>query len=175
LQECSLLLDEWRITRASPLWSASQEWQCPLAIVRCRGEIVAFGPIWQGAAKSEMTIEPVCCAPTAPAETLAFLLTEAMLWARAAGFYQFNLGLGQRAGENSGPLAPLWEQVGATALRYGEHFQTVEQARAFLRQFDPLWLPRFMAAPAGWKLPRVLTDLAGQLRADKQVIEKVEA
>jgi phosphatidylglycerol lysyltransferase len=160
VMECQQLRDAWQSQAHSRLWGAAEARDCPLAVVRRQGEIVAFGAVWQGGERSELTIEPVCCSPTAPGDSLAYLLAEAMLWGRDAGFHQFNLGLAQHAGEDSGPLAPLWKQLGTNSLRYGEHFETVALARAFVLQFDPQWSARFMATPGGRKLSRVLTDLA---------------
>jgi phosphatidylglycerol lysyltransferase len=183
LLECQKLHDAWRLTDGfdarqatseNPLWSGAAAWDCPLAVVRRHNEIVAFGPIWQGGDHHELTVDPVCRGPTAPPDTLAYLLVETMLWGRGAGFRQFNLGLAQHSVEETGPLAPLWRQAGTSALRYGEHFENAAQARDFLAQFEPQWSPRFLATPGGWKLPRVLADLAWRLQAGRRAPEIIE-
>jgi phosphatidylglycerol lysyltransferase len=163
LLECRQLRNTWQTHPSSALWDAAEARGCPLAIVRQSGEIVAIGPVWQGADRSELSLEPACCAPNAPAFVLAYLLTEAMLWGRSAGFHQFNLGLAKHAGEAAGPLEPLWKAAGTSSMRYGDHFDSVAQAREYLMLFAPQWSPTFLATPGGRKLSQVTTDLAWML------------
>jgi len=182
--ECHKLRDAWRLIQgglameqspAQPRWTAAEARGCPLAVVRRQGEIVAFGIVWQGANREELTVEPAHCGPSAPPETLAYLLVETIEWGRGDGFRWFNLGLAPAVAEETGPLAHFWHEVGINALRYGEHFDSVQSAREFLAQFDPDWSPRFLAAPGGWKLPRVQADLARRINAGRRRAEAVSA
>jgi phosphatidylglycerol lysyltransferase len=42
--------------------------------------------------------------------------------------------------------------------RHGEHFYNFQGLRKYKEKFDPEWLPKYLAAPGGLALPRVLTD-----------------
>jgi phosphatidylglycerol lysyltransferase len=57
-------------------------------------------------------------------------------------------------------LAPLWNRVGALVFRYGEHFYNFQGLRQYKEKFRPVWTPRYLAAPGGLALPRVLANIA---------------
>jgi hypothetical protein len=61
-------------------------------------------------------------------------------------------------------LTPLWNRLGALLFRHGEHFYNFQGLRAFKEKFDPVWEPRYLAAPGGLAAPLVLTDVAADLR-----------
>ena len=50
--------------------------------------------------------------------------------------------------------------LGALLFRYGEHFYNFQGLREFKEKFDPVWEPRFLAAPGGLAVPFVLTHVA---------------
>jgi phosphatidylglycerol lysyltransferase len=44
-------------------------------------------------------------------------------------------------------LAPLWHKIGRLVARRGSRFYGFEGLRAFKQKFDPVWSPRYLAAP----------------------------
>lgn len=89
-----------------------------------------------------------------------YLFVEAMRWGAARGFERFNLGMAPLAGLETHPLAPLWHRMGTALFHNGEHFYNFQGLRAYKAKFDPVWQPRYLAAPGGLALPGVLFDLA---------------
>jgi phosphatidylglycerol lysyltransferase len=96
----------------------------------------------------------------APRGVMDYLFTELMLWGRAQGFRWFNLGMAPLAGLERRPLAPLWHRVGNFLFAHGEHFYNFEGLRRYKSKFAPTWQPRYLVAPGGWALPRVLVDVS---------------
>jgi phosphatidylglycerol lysyltransferase len=89
-----------------------------------------------------------------------FLFIELMLWGRAQGYRWFNLGMAPLAGLEQHPLAPVWHRVGNFLFEHGEHFYNFEGLRRYKRKFAPVWRPRYLMAPGGLVLPRVLLDVS---------------
>jgi phosphatidylglycerol lysyltransferase len=56
-------------------------------------------------------------------------------------------------------LAPAWQKMGAALYRYGEHFYNFQGLRDYKEKFDPVWEPRYLAAPPGIGVAGVLTDV----------------
>jgi len=57
-------------------------------------------------------------------------------------------------------LAPLWSRLGARVYRHGEYFYNFQGLRQYKEKFAPEWRPRYLAAPGGLHLPRVLANVA---------------
>lgn len=134
--------------------------QCPVGIVRRAGRTVAFANLWLGAEKEEVSIDLMRFRPDAPDGVMDFLFTQLILWSKGEGYRYFNLGMAPLSGLEQHPLAPLWHRVGAFVFRHGEHFYNFEGLRHYKQKFDPEWTPRYLAAPGGLALPRILVDLA---------------
>ncbi|HEY8020173.1 MAG TPA: bifunctional lysylphosphatidylglycerol flippase/synthetase MprF [Thermoanaerobaculia bacterium] len=132
----------------------------PLALVRREGRIEAFANIWRGAEQEEISIDLMRHRPEVESIVMDFLFVELMLLGRAEGFRWFNLGMAPLAGLENRALAPLWSRLGSMVFRHGEHFYNFQGLRQYKEKFDPVWSPRYLAAPAGWTLPRVLADVA---------------
>ena len=96
----------------------------------------------------------------APRSAMDFLFVELMLWGRAQGYQWFNLGMAPLAGLEEHPLAPAWHRVGNFVFRYGEHFYNFEGLRHYKSKFRPVWEPRYLVAPGGIALPRILLDVS---------------
>ncbi|MEJ0039051.1 MAG: bifunctional lysylphosphatidylglycerol flippase/synthetase MprF [Gammaproteobacteria bacterium] len=132
----------------------------PIALVRTEGTPSAFANLWPSGTKDELSIDLMRFGPDAPRSAMDFLFIELMLWARAQGFRWFNLGMAPLAGLERHPLAPAWHRVGNFVFRHGEHFYNFEGLRRYKAKFDPVWEPRYLVAPGGVALPRILIDVS---------------
>ncbi len=132
----------------------------PLARVSCGGRIVAFANLWPGAPGTEMSLDLMRYRRDAPAGVMDYLFLELLLWAKSAGYAWFNLGMAPLSGLPGRALAPLWSRLGSTVYRHGEAFYNFQGLRQYKEKFDPVWEPRYLAAPGGLALPRILGDLA---------------
>jgi len=131
----------------------------PIALVRAGGRIVAFANVWTTATREETSIDLMRFAGDAPKGVMDYLFIELMLWGRAEGYRWFNLGMAPLAGLEQRPLAPAWHRLASLLYQYGENFYNFEGLRRYKEKFDPEWSPRYLAAPGGIALPRVLVDV----------------
>jgi phosphatidylglycerol lysyltransferase len=142
--------------------------QCPLAVVRFEGEIVAFANLWLGADAEELSVDLMRHRPDAPNGTMDFLFSELMLWGRAQGYRWFDLGMAPLAGLYAHAESRLWSRVGTLLYEHGEHFYNFDGLRRYKAKFDPQWRPMYLASPGGVALPAILVDvtalIAGGLR-----------
>jgi phosphatidylglycerol lysyltransferase len=132
----------------------------PAAVVRRDGAIVAFSNVWTTGNRTEISPDLMRYSPDAPDGVMEYLLVEMMLWGKAQGYERFNLGMAPLSGIESRSLAPLWSRLNALVFRHGEHFYNFQGLRRYKEKFDPQWSPRYLVAPGGLVLPRVLTDIA---------------
>jgi phosphatidylglycerol lysyltransferase len=146
---------------------------CPIALVRSGGRIVAFANLWTTATRSELSVDLMRFGDGAPKGVMDYLFIELMLWGRGEGYRWFNLGMAPLAGLEQRPLAPAWHRLARLLYRYGENFYNFEGLRRYKEKFAPVWEPRYLAAPGGLALPRVLVDvttlIAGGL---KEIVRK---
>ena len=63
------------------------------------------------------------------------------------------------AGLEEHRLAPAWHKLGRFVQQHGEEFYNFEGLRQYKEKFLPTWRPRYLAAPGGLALPRVLLDV----------------
>jgi len=89
-----------------------------------------------------------------------FLFAHLMMWGAAEGYRWFNLGMAPMSGFEARALAPAWTRIGAMLYRHGEHFYNFRGLRRYKEKFQPQWEPRYLAAPGGFALPGVLTNVA---------------
>lgn len=169
-----LVSDDWLASKAAheKRFSVGYFDECylanfPLALVRVGGEIVAFANVWS-AARREISVDLMRHSRAAPSGAMDFLFIELMLWATEQGYEWFNLGMAPLSGLEQRPLAPVWHRMGRFVFGVGEHFYNFEGLRRYKDKFSPRWEPRYLAAPGGLALPRVLIDvttlIAGGLR-----------
>jgi phosphatidylglycerol lysyltransferase len=118
----------------------------PIAIVRHGDVVVAFADIWTGG-REEASVDLMRHLPDAPHGVMEFLFVELILWARSEGFQWFNLGMAPLSGLAQHPLAPMWHKIGDQIARRGGRFYGFTGLRAFKAKFDPVWTPRYLAAP----------------------------
>ncbi|MFW6200024.1 MAG: bifunctional lysylphosphatidylglycerol flippase/synthetase MprF, partial [Gemmatimonadota bacterium] len=132
----------------------------PVAVLRHDDEIVAFANVLAGGTREELSADLMRYRPGAPASSMEYLFLRLMLWGAAEGYGRFSLGMAPLSGLEAGPLAPLWNRVGAAVFRYGEHFYNFRGLRAYKEKFDPAWEPRYLVTPGGLAFPRILANLA---------------
>lgn len=135
--------------------------ECPLALVRWQGRIVAFANLWCAAERAELSPDLMRFQRDAPASVMEYLFLRILLWAKDEGYTHLNLGMAPLAGLEARAAAPLWNRVGALAFRYGEQFYNFQGLRQFKSKFDPEWRPKYLVYPGGLMLPRVLANVAG--------------
>ena len=133
----------------------------PVCVVRYQDCVVAFANIWSGAGQEELSIDLMRYLPGAPGGIMDFLFIELMLWGREQGYRWFNLGMAPLSGMQNHELAPLWHRMGKLVVRFGDHFYNFEGLRAYKEKFDPVWRPKYLAAPGGLSLARTLADIGG--------------
>ncbi len=131
-----------------------------VALVRRGDEPVAFANLWEAGSKHELSVDLMRFGPNAPRSAMDFLFVELMLWGRARGYAWFNLGMAPLAGLEEHPLAPAWHRVGNFVFRHGEHFYNFEGLRQYKSKFRPVWEPKYLVAPGGIALPRILLDVS---------------
>ena len=133
--------------------------QTPIALVRMADRPVAFANVWQGADRSELTVDLMRHRPEAPNGVMDYLFVEMMLWGHLQGYRWFNLGMAPLSGMETRAAAPLWHKLGHMVMRYGEHFYNFKGLRQYKEKFDPVWTPKYLACPGGLGLPRILADI----------------
>ncbi len=131
----------------------------PIAVVRVDERIVAFANVWMGGGRRELSIDLMRHVRSAPNSIMEYLFLELMLWGKEQKYERFTLGMVPLFGLERRRLAPLWSQAGALLFRYGEHFYNFQGLLRFKAKFEPVWEPRYLAAPGGFALPRVLGDV----------------
>ena len=141
----------------------------PVALVRQGERVVAFATLMVTDRQVEASIDLMRHLPEAPRGAMDFLFVKIMLHFQAQGFQRFGLGMAPLSGMAEHPLAPNWHRVGRLLFAHGEHFYNFQGLRAFKEKFDPVWQPRYLAAPGGVAPLLVLADTAtligGGLRA----------
>jgi len=133
-----------------------QRFDC--AVVECAGRIVAFANLWRAGDGEELSVDLMRFAESAPKSVIEFLLVECMLWGKEAGYRRFNLGMAPLPELEEHGLEPAWHKLARLLRRYGEEFQHVEGLRRFKEEFQPVWRPRYLAAPGGLSMAGALLD-----------------
>jgi phosphatidylglycerol lysyltransferase len=129
-----------------------------VGVVRREGTVVAFANLWRGGL-TELSVDLMRYNRTAPKGVVDYMLIECMLWGRAQGFKWFNLGMAPLAGLEEHALAPAWHKLGRMVQRYGEMFYNFEGLRKYKEKYNPLWRPRYLAAPDGLAMAGALLDV----------------
>jgi phosphatidylglycerol lysyltransferase len=129
-----------------------------IGVVRYQGAVVAFGNLWRGGS-AELSVDLMRYTDAAPKGVVDYMLIESMLWGRAQGFRWFNLGMAPLSGLEEHALAPTWHKLGRIVQRYGETFYNFEGLRKFKEKFNPVWRPRYLAAPDGLAMAGALLDV----------------
>lgn len=125
-------------------------------------EIIAFANLWETSGKEEISIDLMRYTPDSPGGIMEYLFIQLMLWGKTQDYQWFNLGMSPLSGLEKHPLAPLWHKIGNAIFKYGDNFYNFEGLHAYKEKFDPVWQPRYLAAPA-LKTPSVLLNVTGMI------------
>jgi phosphatidylglycerol lysyltransferase len=134
---------------------------CPIAVARREGNIVAFANVWTSEAKHTASVDLMRFSTDAPRGVMEYLFVKLMLWAKHEGYEIFDLGMAPLSGFDRRALAPAWIRLGALVYRHGEHFYHFRGLRQYKEKFDPVWEPRYLATPGGLAIPRILANVTG--------------
>jgi len=130
-----------------------------IAVVEREGKLVAFTNLWSTDNHEDLSIDLMRYSNDAPSGVMEYLTTSLLLWGKEQGYRWFNLGMAPLAGLESHPLAPVWHKVGNTVFQFGNEFYNFKGLHHFKEKYDPVWTPRYLAAPAGLDLPTVLVNV----------------
>ena len=131
-----------------------------MAAIERGGTIVAFANLWTAADGVELSIDLMRYGADAPAGIMESLLVHIMSWGRQHGFRRFVLGMAPLSGFECGPVASLWNRLGAFVYAHGDRLYHFQGLRAFKEKLASDWEPHYLAYPGGMRLPRVLADVS---------------
>ncbi len=134
--------------------------QCPTAVVRRDGRMVAFANLWGTAGEAELSVDLMRYSREAPRGIMDYLLSEILLWGKARGYLVFDLGMAPLAGLETGDSAPVWNRLAALMFRRAHRFYNFEGVRKYKEKFDPTWQGRYIAVPTGMHPTLALADVA---------------
>ena len=154
-------------------FSADYLRRCTVALLRKEGRIIAFANLWELENREELSIDLMRYEPGGPDGLMEHLLVSLMLWGKEEGYRWFNLGMAPLSGLERRPLAPLWNRIGNTLFRFGNEFYNFKGLYQYKNKYDPVWQPRYLAAPAGLSMPTALLSVTKLISGDmKGVIAK---
>ncbi len=131
----------------------------PCVLVRQEGRLVAFANLWLTPDKGSFSMDLMRYAGDAPKNVMDFLFVELLLWGQAEGFSAFEFGVAPLAGLTDRPLAPMMSRLGRYVFEKGEEFYNFQGVRRYKDKYDPVWQPRYIAAPRKWTIPILIADV----------------
>lgn len=131
----------------------------PMALVRTGGRIVAFATLWPTATRKSFSMDLMRYGESAPKNVMDYLFVELLEWGREQGYQAFDFGSAPLAGLEDRPLAPIMSRVGKLLFERGEEIYNFRGVRRYKDKYDPLWQPRYVAAPHRWQIPMVMADV----------------
>ena len=131
----------------------------PVGIVRFEGKIIAFATLWITANKSAFSMDLMRYIDEGPRRIMDYLFVELIEWGRREGYQAIEFGMAPLSGLDDRPLAPVLSRVGALIFERGEEIYNFQGVRAYKGKYDPVWRPRYMAAPNKWAIPLLLADM----------------
>lgn len=134
----------------------------PCALVRVEGKIVAFATIWTTPDRTTFSMDLMRYADDAPKNVMDYLFVELLHWGGGQGYVAFEFGVAPLAGLEDRPLAPIMSRVGRLLFERGEEIYNFRGVRRYKDKYDPIWEPRYIAAPNKWAIPFLMAD-AGML------------
>ncbi|MFA7567048.1 MAG: bifunctional lysylphosphatidylglycerol flippase/synthetase MprF [Alkalispirochaeta sp.] len=167
LPELKTVSDEWldhKNTREKGfslgLFDEAYLSEFPVAIVKSTEGIVAFCNVWLGGGMNEISVDLMRYRSNAHKGIMDFLFVSLMVWGSAMGYRWFNLGMAPLSGLDNPEAATAWNRLGTLVYRNAEHFYHFQGLRQYKEKFHPVWVPRYLASPGGFSLPRILADIA---------------
>jgi len=134
-------------------------WQFPFAVVRVGHQVLAFATLWTTAARTSFSIDLMRYADDAPKDVMDYLFVELLNWGREQGYVAFEFGMAPLAGLEDRPLAPIMSRVGRLLFERGEEIYNFRGVHRFKDKYDPVWQPRYIAAPNKWTIPMLVADV----------------
>jgi len=133
----------------------------PLALVRRKGELIAFANIVPPyGPNGTASVDLMRHVGDAPRSTMDYLFANVMLWAQSQGHKTFSLGMAplSRVGDNQ--YARVNERLASLAFRYGNSLYNYQGVRKYKDKFKPEWTGSYLAYPRGIWVPGLLIDIA---------------
>ncbi len=131
----------------------------PVAVVRREDRIIAFANLLVTGLKDEAALDLMRHSPDAPPGTMNFLMARILLHLQAEGYRRFGLGMSPMAGMAERSGAPKWQRIARLVFEHGNRFYNFRGLRSFKDKFEPVWEPRFLAAPRGLATAFILADV----------------
>ncbi|QUD87706.1 GNAT family N-acetyltransferase [Phenylobacterium montanum] len=131
----------------------------PCGVVRVDGAIAAFATIWTTNDRSAFSMDLMRYADEAPKNVMDYLFVELLHWGKEQGYQAFEFGMAPLAGLEDRPLAPIMSRVGNLLFERGEELYNFRGVRRYKDKYDPVWQPRYMAAPKKWTIPILMADV----------------
>lgn len=131
----------------------------PVGVVRFEGKIIAFATLWITANKSAFSMDLMRYIDEGPRRIMDYLFVELIEWGRSEGYAAVEFGMAPLSGLEDRPLAPVLSRVGALIFERGEEIYNFQGVRAYKGKYDPIWRPRYIAAPNKWSIPLLLADM----------------
>ncbi len=132
----------------------------PCALVRVEDKIVAFATIWTTPDLSAFSMDLMRYSQDAPKNVMDYLFVELLHWGAAQDYVAFEFGVAPLAGLEDRPLAPIMSRVGRLLFERGEEIYNFRGVRRYKDKYDPIWQPRYVAAPNKWAIPMLLADVS---------------
>ena len=131
----------------------------PVAVVRSGDKIVAFATLWLTANRTAFSMDLMRYSDEAPKNVMDYLFVELLQWGKDEGYQAFEFGVAPLAGLQDRPLAPIMSRVGRLLYERGEEIYNFQGVRRYKDKYDPVWQPRYIAAPQKWAIPFLLADI----------------
>jgi phosphatidylglycerol lysyltransferase len=166
MDELTVISDDWLARHAGGEkgfsmggFTPSYVAEFPVAVVRIDGKPMAFATLWTTAARASFSMDLMRYADEAPKNIMDYLFVELIAWGREQGYQAFEFGMAPLAGLEDRPLAPIMSRVGRLLFERAEEIYNFQGVRRYKDKYDPLWQPRYVAAPRKWAIPILLADV----------------
>jgi lysylphosphatidylglycerol synthetase-like protein (DUF2156 family) len=131
----------------------------PVAVARFQGRIIAFASLWITAGRGSFSVDLMRHISGGPKNVMDYLFIEIIEWGRAQGYEAFEFGMAPLAGLEDRPLAPILSRVGRLLFDRGGELYNFRGLRKYKDKYDPVWRPRYIAAPHKWDIPILMADV----------------